>query len=108
MINWRIYYADYSTFDSSQGEPEDAPGTRVVLILQRHHDPRERAYFQWMKDYYLWKNDRWYAVDYGALLLYWFMEKYKHSRAALAGETVSNPDWEFIRERAKKDKDFFS
>ena len=108
MINWRIYYADYSTFDSSQGEPEDAPGTRVVLILQRHHDPREAAYFQWMNDYYVWKNGRWYAVDYGALMFYWFTEKYDHPRASLAGETVSNDDWELIRERAKKDKDFFS
>ncbi len=107
MINWRIYYADKSTFDSSQGEPKDAPATRVVLIIQRHEDSSERAFFQWEKDYYLWKHNRWFAVDYSALLFYWFIEKHDHSRASLAGETVPNKVWDEIGRIARADKDFF-
>lgn len=107
QINWRIYYADESTFDSSMGEPWDAPATRVVLIVQRHEDPQERPYFQWMDDYYLWKLGRWYATDYSALLFYWFVDKFPHRRACLAGETVSNKTWLHIGKIAKADKDFF-
>lgn len=106
-LQWRIYYADGTTFDSSQGEPEDAPATRVILIIQRHEDPRERSYFQWRNDYYLFKDKRWYAVDYGALLFYWFIEKYDHPRACLAGETVPNSVWLETQELASKDPDFF-
>jgi len=106
-MRWRIYYADGTTYDSDQGDPWDAPATRVILILNRHHDSREAAYFQWMNDYYLWKDNRWYATDYGALMFYWFIEKYDHPRASLAGETVDNETWNRIREIAKADKDFF-
>jgi hypothetical protein len=108
-IEWRIYYADGTTFDSTQGEPWDAPGTRVIIILQRHHDVREKPYFVWRGDYYLWKHDRWYAVDYGALLQYWFQDQLhlKHHRASLSGETVDNPTWTRITELAGKDPDFF-
>jgi hypothetical protein len=103
---WRIYYADGSTFDSDQGEPWDAPATRVLLILQQHHDLQERAYYQWEDDYYLWKYDRWFA--HGSLVLqqYWFMEKYPHPRACLAGETVNNEIWQRVTAAAKADKDF--
>lgn len=106
-INWRIYYADGTTFDSGHGNPEDAPATRVVLIVQRHEDPQEHAYFQWMKDYYVWKHNRWFAVDYSALLFYWFIEKHDHPRASLAGETVPNNTWLEITEIAKRDRDSF-
>jgi len=107
-IQWRIYYADGTTFDSTMGEPWDAPATRVLLITQRHEDPRERPYYQWMDDYYVWKYGRWYAVDYGALLFYWFIEKYPHRRACLAGETVDNKTWVETKKKAAEDKDFFS
>jgi hypothetical protein len=106
-INWRIYYADGTTFDSSQGEPEDAPATRVIIIVQRHEDPQEHAYFVWMNDYYVWRNGRWYAVDYLALTMYWFIEKYDHPRASMAGETVANDVWQSTMAIAKEDRDSF-
>ena len=107
MIDWRIYYADGDTFDSAQGEPWDAPVRGVQLIIQRHHDPRERPFFQWMKDYYVWKHNRWYACDSDGLRFYLFIEDYPERRAQLAGQTVDNMTWELIREMAKQDKDFF-
>ena len=107
QMNWRVYYADYSTFDSLQGEPEDAPVRGVQLIIQRHHDLRERPFFQWMKDYYVFKHGRWYAADSDGLRFYLFIEDIPHHRAQLAGQTVDNETWERIREMAKVDPDFF-
>ncbi len=105
--DWRIYYADGSTFDSVDGEPWQAPATRVVLIIQRHRDPQEHAFFQWMKDYYIYKHNRWFVVDYGALLFYWFTEQYDHPRASLAGETIPNETWNEMGELARRDRDSF-
>lgn len=38
MLNWRIYYDDGSTFDSSDGAPEDAPAFGVQCIVERDPD----------------------------------------------------------------------
>lgn len=34
MIDWRIYYGDGSTFDSSMGAPADAPGLDVQIVAE--------------------------------------------------------------------------
>lgn len=36
---WRIFYADGSTFDSTQGAPDDAPGYGVEVIVQPDPTP---------------------------------------------------------------------
>jgi hypothetical protein len=107
MLQWRIYYADGSTFDNLQGEPWDAPATRVLIIVQKDPEASNGAYVQWMTDYYLWKLGRWYAKDYGALLFYWFINIFPHQRACLAGETVDNNTWKEITTKAKTDPEFF-
>lgn len=106
-IQWRIYYADGATFDNLQGEPWEAPATRVLVINQKDKKASNGAYFQWMDNYYLWKFGRWFAVGYDALLFYWFIEKFPHHRAALAGETVDNEAWEKITNKARTDTDFY-
>ena len=108
-IQWRIYYADKSTFDNTMGEPWEAPGTRVLIILQQHKDPSERAYFQWRTDFYRWWKDRWIACDYFAIMQYWFCDQLHigHPRASLAGETVDNDLWDDVERAARADKDFF-
>jgi hypothetical protein len=109
MINWRIYYADYSTFDSSQGEPQDAPGTGVIVIDQQNPLPNEKPYIQHMTDYYIWLGTHWLGCDLLRLYQYWFVDghKYDFPRASLAGETVMNEDYLAIRKKAKRDPDFF-
>lgn len=37
-MKWRIYYGDGSTFDSSQGEPSDAPAFNVQCIVENDPD----------------------------------------------------------------------
>lgn len=99
-INWCIYYADETTFNSIQGEPWDAPATRIALIIQRHEDPRERPYFVWRDNYYLWKFGQWFAVDGRAMDHYLFYEKYDHKKAMLMGEMIPNHIWDKIVSKA--------
>jgi len=52
MPEWRIYYADGSTFDSTQGAPADAPSFGVQAIVQRDKYYGRRILR--MVDYYCW------------------------------------------------------
>ena len=106
-MNWRIYYADGSTTDNKQALPKDAPGLGVIVIVQQHEDPRVRAYLQHEADYYIWADGRWWACDLFRLWQYWFVQKYEHPKAAMAGETVRNELYEQIIRAAKNDGDFY-
>lgn len=107
MIQWRIYYADGSTFDSSQGEPWEAPATRVLIILVRDPDASGGVTRVQDGEYYTWKNQRWYAATFDALMFYWFIDKFDHPRACLAGEMVTNKLWLKTTRRVAVDKDFY-
>ena len=106
-LHWRIYYADYSTFDSSQGEPWEAPAYNVIIINQRHEDSDERPYVQHMADYYVWLGYKWLACDRDRLWQYWFVDKYDFPRAAMLGFTAPNDDYNAIVRKAKDDKEFY-
>ena len=106
-MEWRIYYADSSTFSNIDGRPEDAPGLGIIVIVLKHEDSRIRAYIQHEADYYIWAEDRWWACDPFRLWQYWFVQKYDHPKAALAGETIRNDLYAKIIRKAKVDKDFF-
>lgn len=107
MIDWRIYYADGSTFDSARGGPEDAPARGVLIIVQRdrvHNVQRlmEGALYYYRDD---GQDARWYAAtEYGALRQ--FILYPRQCRRLLDGETVSNPVWADIYRRATTDPDF--
>lgn len=49
---WRIFYADGSTFDSDDGHPIDAPAFGVLVVLQRDKYVGRRVLR--MVDYYCW------------------------------------------------------
>ena len=52
MSRWKIWYADGTTFDSSQGQPTDAPKTgAVVCIVEDGRFNRRKLYLQ---DYYVY------------------------------------------------------
>jgi len=108
MVQWRIYYDNGSTFDSLQGEPWQAPPSGVVVINQRHENPRERSYFQKDGDYYIWELNRWWAVDYGASNRYLYTGFHPHPRVSLAGKTVTNETYVQLVKLAGKDKDFYN
>ena len=73
MRRWRIYYADGSTFDSSEGEPEDATAFGVVVIAQTRapddvHGLERELQHGW--DWYWWHAERgeWWGSDIHGLL----------------------------------------
>ena len=101
---WKIYYGDGSTFDDTQGEPEDAPGHNVQCIVFSDHD-HGRTILQRFDWYFYRKGQNWWAGDlYGALDL--FTNFPKEMSALKAGRSVDNEAYREILERAVQDPDF--
>lgn len=76
-MDWRIYYADGATFDSSQGAPDDTRPTGVAVIVQR--DANGSRYIVKGENYYFWGGplDQWRGADRDAVI-----------EAVIEGETV--------------------
>lgn len=94
---WIIYYDDDTTFDSSMGEPEEAPTTGIIVIAQP--DPDVGRHLIQRFDWYWWLEE-WYGGD-------WFgmVDAFMHrrGRALKAGRTISNPRFQTIMKRAAED-----
>lgn len=61
---WKIFYSDGTTFDSSQGEPHEAPIKHFICALG--YDPVDGKRYQmhgW--DFYRWDRDnkQWWGFD---------------------------------------------
>jgi hypothetical protein len=70
--DWKIYYADGTTYNSLDGGPDQAPAIGVQVIIQR--DKNHGIKYVSGGDYYLW-DDRgegaeWWAADEAGLILY--------------------------------------
>jgi hypothetical protein len=57
QLKWKIYYGDGSTFDSSQGEPLDAPVFGVIAIIGPTYDKRDPSYRMHRWDRFYWNQD---------------------------------------------------
>ena len=68
LIDWKIYYGDGSVFTNLDGEPQDAPCGNVQRIA--YYDADGRRKFCHDKDYYIYENNCWYAVDMIGFLQY--------------------------------------
>jgi hypothetical protein len=106
-LQYKIYYTDGSTWDSSMGEPWEAPRAGVQIIVQRHPDPQERPFLCFRGDYYIWRKNQWFAVDLFGYWYYYFVRKLDHPHAVLAGEYATNEEWNEVFDQAQFDKDFF-
>lgn len=98
---WKIFYADGSTFDSSQGGPGDAPA-RGVAIVQVEDGSRGRRTLR-MQDWYRWcpAADRWFDGDAWSVL----RELTRHGQViALPGEYMLEADFEQIMIAAHEDR----
>lgn len=105
MPNWRVYYADGSTFD---GDVEQAPGVGVIGIVRRDVAPADYPYTNgrellYGKDHYWWVGDRWLGGDsYGR-------DDYLRSpgwKKVIAGRTVPRVQFEAVKQRMETDPDF--
>lgn len=103
-LDWRIYYDDGSTFDSSQGEPHDAPSEGFVCALGYYENNGAR-YIMHGWDFYCWDiaSQQWWGMDRTGL----------HDRlrrnvvyAYKEGRTVTRSEFERIISLANADADF--
>ena len=68
-MTWKIYYANGTTFDSTQGGPEDAPTIGVIVIKQKRLDGKwEMSAY---RDYYIWEGE-WWNADAPGFWMYMF------------------------------------
>jgi hypothetical protein len=110
MVNWRVYYEDGFMVNNEEISPWELATERpngVLGINQRHQDPSERPYHVWQSDYYIWLHDRWVGVDYIGVTKYLYFTRTTSLKAALAGEMVTNEQWDDFVTRIKSDPDFF-
>jgi len=105
MRRWRVHYADGSTYDSSQGRPEDAPPRGVVVIAQSRatddvHGLEVELQQRW--DWYFWHLPRgeWWGCDLSGLLdrLLWERDV----GPVIQGVSVPTPEFRAALERARQ------
>ena len=114
-MRWRIYYADGSTFDSSQGEHEDAPPFGVICIVYPNDLVGRIIMHGW--DWYYWvpgdgqhcqprspRTGQWWGSD-----IYGVLDRLLHNLPLCAlkqGRNASNERYRQIMAAADKDPDF--
>jgi len=103
MIDWRIYYDDGATFDSSQGAPHKAPSEGFVCAVG--YDESGSRYIMHGWDFYCWDKEaaQWWGCDRMGLhdrLRRNVMYAYKE------GRTVTKARFNEIMRLAHEDMDF--
>ena len=103
-MQWRIYYADGSSFEGS--DPHDIPAGKrfeVQIVVQPDKDHgRELVHFA---DFYLWRSDleRWVGVagDMSAMMA--ITRHPEEITCVLWGSMMDPYDWADIQARAQHD-----
>jgi hypothetical protein len=106
-MDWRIYYSDGSTFDSTQGTPEEAPSRGFICVVGYYlsgiRDGQRYVLKGW--DHYFYDRDakQWWGCDRDGLI-----DLLCENRvwAYKLGRTVTVDEWEAIMETARSDPDF--
>jgi hypothetical protein len=98
---WRIFYDDGSTFDSTQGEPHEAPTEGFVCAVG--YDETGSRYIMHGWDFYCFDEGQWWGMDRMGLhdrlrrnALYAYKE----------GRTVTKSRFSELTTRAHLDPDF--
>lgn len=103
-VEWRIYYSNFTTFDSTQGKPEDAPSFGVICIVFPDDIVGRQIMHRWDWYYYHSVDCKWWGCDLTGLL-----DVLLHNlpfSALKQGRNVSNQDYAIIMGMADKDPDF--
>ena len=102
QLQWRIYYGDGSTFDSSMGSPSEAPARDVQAIVQPDEQAGRVVISKW--DYYYWQERGcWYGCDIFGLFDYLCRPGWKTVKF---GRTLLNDEYTAIFVRAAEDPGF--
>ena len=104
MPDWRVYYDDGSTFDSSMGAPEDAPAFGVLCIVFPDEDHGRLVMSGW--DWYFFVPDEknWWGADIHGLI-----DRLLHNLPVVGlkqGRNTDRINWNTTLDRATHDPDF--
>jgi len=102
MIDWRIYYSDGTFFDSSMGEPKDAPPHGVIVIVERDPVMGRAIISGW--NWYYHTGEAWWGSDVHGLL-----DRLMHNlptQAVKQGRMATTDIWRDTIDRAVLDEDF--
>ena len=96
--SFRIYYDDLEPYS---GPVFEAPGLGVLCIVELDRDHGRRLVTQ--GDYYVWRDGRWYGVDYPGLVDYLLQAG---PRKVLLGRLVERERFYRAVRQAEEDPDF--
>jgi hypothetical protein len=104
-VKWRIYYGDGSIFDSSQGNPEDAPPDNVQIVVDR--DPEVgRVLLTSFAGFYWFEAGRWFAcLDQQGYGLFDYLRR-PGLKIVKFGRTMETEAFREIYARAAQDTGF--
>jgi hypothetical protein len=91
--DWCIIYDDLSTFDSSQGGPEESPGGGVLAIVRRDETVDYKVMHgggHFDLGYYWWQDDQWFLGSVSGMQMYLMEPGWKVVRF---GRTVTQERW---------------
>ena len=104
MPDWRIYYDDGSTFDSTMGSPENAPSFGLLCIVFPDEDHGRLVMQGWDWYFYHDEEKNWWGADIHGLL-----DQMLHNlpvRALKQGRNSPAKVWRETLHRATLDSDF--
>ena len=96
--NFRIYYDGGATY---AGDPWNAPAWGVLCIVEADSEHGRRIACN--GDYYIWRDERWWDVDFIGLIDYLAQSG---ARKVLIGRLVSNDEYGRVYQAANNDPDF--
>ena len=99
MPDFRVYYADGSTYD---GPVESVPIFEVLVIVERDADHGRRLVSG--GDFYVWDDGKWLACD--QFTMFQYLARPGLNKRVLIGVMVHGDRWNEIARRARYDPDF--
>ena len=111
-MDWKIWYESGETFDSTMGEPHEAPPDGVLVVA--YTNTREKSavtginaprIHRW--DWYLWRKDmkQWLGCDAWGLV-----DQVKHNfillGAVIQGRNAANEVFDAVYKAAMEDEEF--
>lgn len=104
MVAWRIYYDDGATFDSDDGDPQDAPSFGVLCIVFPDAEVGRLVMQGWDWYFYHPTEENWWGCD-----IYGLLDRLLHNLPMVAvkqGRSAPTQVWRAVLKSATTDPDF--
>ncbi len=104
MLDWRIYYSDNSTFDSSMGAVSEAPGFGVLAVVQP--EPGVGCETLHAFDFYIYINNQWIGIVGFDSLIDYLVHMVHDIQAVKHGRMTTREQYQKVMRLALHDDDF--